>query len=764
MATLRDLSTGTYGAVSYNDLFSLKITNSQNVLIKVSHDSGYSAIYDVNLNLVLPISYGEVFYLDPGEYIVSVDYSTTTYGTVSAYIPSNTSFNSLTGLKSGSYSGSTYNNFYRLSTKQDGSLLLNARGDSASVAIYDKDLNFVKYANNSGPTELDAGDYMVQASYSGSKVRELSVNIPERLLVSKIPGVGDELDNILEGSAEASKLIGGKGDDTYIVDLIQKGTKLQLKYKVIEKAWEGTDTLKLRAENIDFQKAAEFKIPNNFENIDASLTGSLKLNLTGNASDNILIGNAADNILDGKAGIDTLIGGSGNDTYVLDREEELALVGEAADEGNDTLRIAYKNLSKTDALVVDMGVANLVNIENASLVGRGLFELIGNDLNNRLDAGKGAHLMRGGAGNDVYVVGNKNAQITELQGEGSDTVESSITWTLGDNLENLTLTGKSSINATANELDNQLLGNTGNNILDGGLGRDVMVGGKGNDTYVVDDENDQVIELANEGTDTVKASANWTLGDNLEKLILTGEGHLYGIGNYLKNILTGNNGNNVLDGGEGADKLIGGLGDDTYIVDLIAKRTGAKATVALEDAITEKKNSGNDTLQLRVSDDVKEALAATTKATTFTLASALENLDASQTDDIWLNLTGNGLDNFLVGNAADNIIIGGAGADTMTGGCGNDIFRFTSLKDLGLGEKQDVITDFTRGEDMLDFKALKGWSLVVANEVTAIKQLWTEQVGADLILYGNSAGDSAADFSIKLVGVSGLGVGDLIFT
>ena len=257
-------------------------------------------------------------------------------------------------------------------------------------------------------------------------------------------------------------------------------------------------------------------------------------------------------------------------------------------------------------------------------------------------------------------------------------------------------------------------GGKGNDYLDGGTDADVMVGGKGADTYIVDNVNDVVSETSSGksgGIDSVYASANFTLGANVEYLTLTGADNINGTGNGLKNAISGNSGNNIIDGGWGADKLYGGAGDDKYIVDIIQQgKSAAKYYLALQDTVTEDANAGNDTLILRGSYNHANA-------TTFYLADSLESIDASQTGLTKLNLTGNASNNILTGNAADNIMNGAAGDDTLFGGLGNDsltgsvgadTFKW-SLADKGSNgaPSVDTITDFTLLQnDVLDLRDL----------------------------------------------------------
>ena len=365
----------------------------------------------------------------------------------------------------------------------------------------------------------------------------------------------------------------------------------------------------------------------------------------------------------------------------------------------------------TDTVLSSVTWTLATNLENLTLTGgaaiNGTGNTVGNVLtgnagNNALNGGTGVDTMIGGAGNDTYTVDNTGDVITELTGEGTDAVSSSVTYTLATNVENLTLTGTSGLSATGNDLDNVLTGNSGanrltalagNDTLDGGTGNDTMLGGAGNDTYVVNVATDVVTELANEGIDTVLSSATLTLaaGSNIENLTLTGTSTLSGTGNELDNVLigtsgnntlTGNAGNDTLDGLAGTDTMVGGAGDDIYVVERTA------------DVVTEGVNAGTDTIR--------------TSVTLATLAANVENLTLLGSGA--LNATGNALNNVLIGNSGINVLTGAAGDDTYDGAAGNDTFTDTSTSSnetyrWGTGSGLDVLTDSGGALDHVDLFA-----------------------------------------------------------
>ena len=189
----------------------------------------------------------------------------------------------------------------------------------------------------------------------------------------------------------------------------------------------------------------------------------------------------------------------------------------------------------------------------------------------RIDGRGGADEMMGLPGNDTYIVGQVGDQVLEAVGDGTDTIRSTVTYTLPINVENLTLAGGAAINGTGNELNNRITGNAAANTLNGRAGADRMFGRGGNDNYVVDRNGDRVTEPAGGGTDTVRSLVTHTLSDNVENLRLIGGAAINGTGNVLANAITGNaaantlngmQGDDSLNGAGGRDLLIGGLGND----------------------------------------------------------------------------------------------------------------------------------------------------------------------------------------------------------
>ncbi len=110
--------------------------------------------------------------------------------------------------------------------------------------------------------------------------------------------------------------------------------------------------------------------------------------------------------------------------------------------------------------------------------------ITGNTGNNILNGGAGVDTLIGGLGNDTYIVDTATDTITELAGGGTDTIQSSVTYTIAalNNVENLTLTGAAAINGTGNAGNNVITGNTANNLLNGGGGNDTLNGGLGVDS------------------------------------------------------------------------------------------------------------------------------------------------------------------------------------------------------------------------------------------------------------------------------------------
>lgn len=425
---------------------------------------------------------------------------------------------------------------------------------------------------------------------------------------------GNAGDDTLDGGAGTDTMAGGTGNDTFIANASSD--------VIVESVGAGSDVVRA---------TASFTLPGNVERLILLGTGDLRGG--GNAQNNVITGNAGDNVLGGGGGADLLTGGGGGDTL-------------AGGTGKDSL------LGGT-----------------------------GNDL---LDGGDGPDRMAGGIGNDRYIVDSVDDLVIEAAGNGADRVASTVSHALADNVETLILLGTGNIDGTGNASGNTLTGNSGNNVLAGGGGADVvsggggsdtlfggkgddsvvgdagsdtMSGGEGNDRFVVDASGESIVEALDAGTDTVQSPVSFALSDNVERLILLGNGDIDGTGNALNNFLQGNAGSNTLSGGNGGDLVEGGGSSDVLLG-----------------------SDGNDSLRGQGGSD---------------------------------RMAGGSGDDVIAGSGGNDTLNGGAGIDSLNGGDGADDFRYADPDDGTFVTPNstppvasgDVISDFATGTDEFVFMA-----------------------------------------------------------
>ena len=387
--------------------------------------------------------------------------------------------------------------------------------------------------------------------------------------------------------------------------------------------------------------------------------------LDGGTGDDFLSGGTGDDFIDGGLGADIMDNEAGSDIFVVDNVGDL-VQNFGDDDGLDTIQTSL-GLYALDSLS---------GVENLTYTGTGDFTGTGNELDNVITGGGGSDTLDGGAGADT-LDGGAGADTLD-GGAGADTLDGGAgADTLNGGAGADTLNGGAGADTLLGQGGNDTLnggggvdtltGGAGNDRLNGGAAADIMTGGVGNDTYVVDNDGDQIIELPDEGTDTVETLLNaYALGANVENLTFTGTGDFTGTGNDLSNAIVGGAGNDTLNGGAGADAMTGGVGNDTYTVDNAG------------DTVVEDTGGGTDA--------VRALLNA------YTLGTNVENLTFAGTGNF--TGTGNALNNVIVGGAGNDALNGGAGADTMMGGGGNDTYSVDNAGDVvneGAGEGTDTV-------------------------------------------------------------------------
>lgn len=518
--------------------------------------------------------------------------------------------------------------------------------------------------------------------------------------------VGDHASDYLDGGTGGDYMAGGWGDDTYVVDqleILNPDHSVKIPADVVYEESDGSynDHVLSYVNN--------YTLPDYVENL--TLQG-MALNGTGNSESNEIHGNAIGNTLIGAVGWDRLYGGAGNDYLWADF------------------------VTPDDPESPDWQYDELYG-------GAGIDYLYGGNGGGYLDGGIGADHMYGGVGRHDYIVDSTLDKVEESGVDDSwDTIESSVTYTLSANVEELLLTGTAATAGYGNNDNNYITGNSGMNILwgfgghdglfgeagndtlygygslddgsddwlDGGIGIDKMYGGMGSDDYFVDSISDVVIEgvddhqsdsefnghIGDRITSTVSIAA---LAANVEELILSGSANLNGTGNGIDNNIFGNDGDNILKGcsdadfyagSGGADFLKGGAGNDTYWVnsenDMIQEATESPIYDENGYFIGYEEDQDGNTVFVDPGDND----TVVTSLAVFDLSSPAYQTSAGEC--VLENLTfvgasattgyGNNLDNILTGN----------GSSVLHGGDGDDLYIIGKNDTVVEGAAGDIDT------------------------------------------------------------------------
>lgn len=355
--------------------------------------------------------------------------------------------------------------------------------------------------------------------------------------------------------------------------------------------------------------------------------GTIIENVIGTAFADTITGNDVGNRLDGGKGLDTLIGGLGDDVYVVDRSDDGII--EFDGQGSDTVL--------TDALVYELpltaSVETLRALDPTSLAAQALRGnagdqlIVGNAGNNTLNGFGGSDTLAGLAGDDTYLVRGLGDRVVEANGEGRDTVFTTVSYNLGANevemLSTVVQAETTRIDLIGNYATQLVIGNYGNNILNGGSGGDdTLIGLKGDDLYAVGNQSIAIVENAGEGYDTLVTSVDYRLaaGVSIEAFAAQIRATAVGLrltGNEMAQVIAGTDASDTIDGGGGADTLVGNGGNDLFV---LSTTLSAVAFPLLADFAP-----GNDRIGLRT--DVFGAVGDRLDAGEFVLGAAAQGAD-----------------------------------------------------------------------------------------------------------------------------------------
>jgi Ca2+-binding RTX toxin-like protein len=388
--------------------------------------------------------------------------------------------------------------------------------------------------------------------------------------------------------------------------------------------------------------------------------------LSGTARDDTLKGLAGNDTLTGGAGADRLEGGAQDDTYVVD--DALDTVFENANEGTDTVRASVDFVLQQFVEMLDQrsatqkvnGTANDdANTLWAGNFGGTLRAMGGND---SLISGSGSDNLLGGLGDDTYVVNSNADEAVEFEDEGYDLVQSSVTYRLRDNVEELDLVGSGNIDGYASDGGSTVVGNAGGNKIYGGRGSDTLNGGAGTDALIGGAGADTYLFTIGSGSDTVN-DIDATPG--------------------------------VIDTIDLSSVSFPDLRSVTRIANDLVIQYGTTDQITIQNQFVDGQRieafafAGGVSLNASALESMSSAqeLRGTSGADVFRRISSAKIIRGFEGDDV---ISASGFNDFLLGGAGNDALIGNGGDDVLFGELGNDsLYGGTGADTLVGGEGAD---------------------------------------------------------------------------
>lgn len=348
----------------------------------------------------------------------------------------------------------------------------------------------------------------------------------------------------LNDEGVASNLVGGSGNDTFVVT-------------------NAGDVIKAHAGAVNtvLTTLNSYVAPANVQNLTFTGTGSFTG--TGNGQAVVITGGAGNDTLADGGGASTLIGGGGVDTFNV--SNAATVVNEAAG-GQATVYVSAGHWTATAGSAIQRVVATGVGAINLAGSSDHAMTLVANNGIDTLSDNGMADTLVGGTGMDTFVVTNAGTVVQVESGAGLDTVKTTLNnYVLPANVQNLIFTGTGNFHGVGNATTGSITGGVGNDTLESGSGKEVLNGGGGMDTFIVNNAQDTVIAAAGSHSVEFTSVSGIKAAANVVALTYTGSGAFTGYANSTGTFLTGGHGNDLLDGGAGNDTLDGGGGNDTLM-------------------------------------------------------------------------------------------------------------------------------------------------------------------------------------------------------